>query len=108
MQLMKKPLADYLADYAAAHTKTGTKLTHMVGIPMILASLPLIPLAPPVGVPLFAGGWALQFIGHYVFEKNDPQFFGDPVNLGIGVIWAAKEWAELVGIDLPLPVASRA
>src|SRR5438046_10713541 len=106
--LMKKSLEEYMRDYAAAHTKTGTKVTHMFGIPMIVASLPVLPFNPLLGGGLFVGGWALQFIGHYVFEKNDPQFFGDPVNLGIGVLWAAVEWAHLVGVELPIPGAKAA
>lgn len=101
--LFKKPLHDYLVEYAAGHAQLGTKLTHMVGIPMIVASLPTLPLNPLLGGAMFVGGWALQFVGHYVFEKNDPKFFDDPVNLLIGVIWAAIEWARLFGIDVPLP-----
>jgi uncharacterized membrane protein YGL010W len=105
MQLMKKSLEEYMREYAAHHTQPGTKLTHMFGIPMILASLPLAPVALPASAGLFLGGWTLQFIGHYVFEKNDPQFFGDPFNLIVGVIWAAVEWARLLGIELPVPGA---
>jgi uncharacterized membrane protein YGL010W len=45
----------------------------------------------------------LQFVGHYVFEKNDPKFFGDPANLLIGVMWAGIEWAHVFGIDVPVP-----
>lgn len=100
--LFKKPLRDYLVEYAADHAQIGTRLTHMVGIPMIVASLPLLPLNPPVGGALFVAGWALQFIGHYVFEKNDPKFFGDPINLLIGVLWAFIEWARVFGIELPV------
>ncbi len=100
---MRKSLEEYMREYGEAHRKRGTRVTHMFGIPMILASLPLLPLAPPVGLGLFAGGWALQFVGHYVFEKNDPKFFGDPLNLIVGVIWAAVEWARLLGIKIPVP-----
>ncbi len=106
--LMKKSLREYLEEYGQGHTKMGTKLTHMVGIPMIVASLPLIPLAPPVGGGLFVLGWILQFIGHYAFEHNDPKFFGDPMNLLVGVVWAGLEWAQLVGIKVPLPGADLA
>ena len=98
-----KSLREYLDEYGESHRHLGTRLTHMVGIPMIVGSLPLFPLNPLVGGGMFIGGWILQFIGHYVFEKNDPKFFGDPVNLLVGVVWAAKEWAELVGLELPLP-----
>jgi uncharacterized membrane protein YGL010W len=101
-----KSLREYLDEYGEGHRHFGTRLTHMFGIPMIVASLPIVPFNPLLGGGLFVGGWILQFIGHYVFEKNDPKFFGDPVNLLIGVIWAAKEWAELVGLKLPLPASS--
>ncbi|HEY7958023.1 MAG: DUF962 domain-containing protein [Polyangia bacterium] len=102
---MAKSLKEYMEEYAAGHTQRGTKLTHMVGIPMIVASLPMLPFNPLLGGGLFVGGWILQFIGHYVFEHNDPKFFGDPLNLLVGVIWAAVEWAHLVGIELPIPGA---
>jgi uncharacterized membrane protein YGL010W len=98
-----KTLREYLDEYAAGHTQIGTRVTHMFGIPMILASLPMFPFNPLFAGGLFAGGWALQLAGHYLFEHNDPKFFGDPLNLAIGVIWAAIEWAQLVGIQLPIP-----
>jgi uncharacterized membrane protein YGL010W len=97
----KKSLNEYLVEYARDHAQLGTKLTHMVGIPLIVASLPVMPLNPPLGGAMFVGGWALQFIGHYVFEKNDPKFFGDPANLVIGVVWAGMEWAEVFGVHIP-------
>ena len=101
--LFKKPLTDYLVEYAADHAQIGTRLTHMLGIPMIVASLPMLPLNPLAGGALFVGGWALQFVGHYVFEKNDPKFFSDPANLFIGVLWAFMEWARVFGFELPIP-----
>jgi uncharacterized membrane protein YGL010W len=97
-----KTLVDYLNEYRNAHQHPGTRLTHMVGIPMIAASLPLAALNPLMAGGLFVSGWALQFIGHYVFEHNDPQFFGDPVNLLIGLIWAALEWGELLGLRVSI------
>jgi uncharacterized membrane protein YGL010W len=97
----KKSLREYLVEYGADHAHIGTRLTHMVGIPMIVASLPLLPLNPPLGGALFVGGWALQFVGHYVFEHNDPKFFGDPANLLVGVAWAALEWGQVFGVEIP-------
>ncbi len=101
--LFKKPLRDYLAEYAADHAQVGTRLTHMLGIPMIVASLPMLPFNPAMAGALFVGGWALQFVGHYVFEKNDPKFFSDPANLLIGVLWVLIEWAQVFGVELPVP-----
>jgi uncharacterized membrane protein YGL010W len=106
--LMKKTLEEYMRDYQASHSKTGTKITHMFGIPIIVASLPIIPINPLLGGSMFASGWVLQFIGHYVFEKNDPQFFGDPMNLLIGVLWSAVEWGHVLGFKVPIPGAHAA
>jgi uncharacterized membrane protein YGL010W len=98
-----KSFEQYMKEYGEGHRHVGTRVTHMFGIPMILASLPVLPVNPLFGGGLFVGGWILQFIGHYVFEKNDPKFLGDPLNLIIGVIWAAVEWGKLFGIQLPVP-----
>ena len=65
---------------------------------MIVVSLPLALFKPKLGLGLFVGGWALQFVGHYVFEKNDPQFFGDARNLIVGALWAGREWARVLGL----------
>ena len=92
----KHTLSEYMAQYASEHTHLGTKLTHMVGIPMILASFPTAVVSPPLAGGLFVGGWALQYIGHYVFEKNDPAFYSDPYYLLVGPVWVGAEWAKLL------------
>jgi uncharacterized membrane protein YGL010W len=50
---------------------------------------------------LFVGGWALQYIGHYFFEKNKPAFYGDPYYLLVGPVWVAVEWMQLLGLPVP-------
>ncbi len=94
----KKSLRGYLEQYASEHTKLGTKLTHMVGIPMIVASIPTAFVSPALGGGLFAGGWVLQFIGHGVFEKQKPSFFGDPYYLAIGPVWVVIEACQVLGL----------
>ena len=39
---------------------------------MIFISLPLLVFDWRKSLVLFSLGWILQFIGHYVFEKNSP------------------------------------
>jgi uncharacterized membrane protein YGL010W len=73
----------------------------MVGIPMIVASIPTALVNPPVAGGLFVGGWALQFVGHYVFEKNKPASASDPYYLLVGPVWAAAEWLRLFGLPVP-------
>ena len=106
LPLPQRSLREYIALYQEGHTKLGTKLTHMVGIPMIVASLPTAFVNLPLAGGLFAGGWALQYVGHYVFEKNSPAFYADPYYLLVGPVWVAAEWLDLLG--LPVPDAMRA
>ena len=101
LPLPQRSLREYLAQYHQEHTKLGTKLTHMIGIPMIVASLPTALVNPPVAGGLFVGGWALQLLGHKVFEKNKPSFLSDPYYLLVGPVWVAAEWMQLFGLPLP-------
>ena len=97
----KHSLREYIAMYQKEHTTLGNKLTHMVGIPMIVASLPTTVVNPLLGGSMFATGWALQFAGHYIFEKNKPAFYSDFYHLLVGPVWVATEWMELVGLPVP-------
>jgi uncharacterized membrane protein YGL010W len=78
--------------YNDQHKDPRNKACHRIGIPMILASLPIG--ATVVGIPLaatlFTVGWGFQFLGHR-FEGNDPAFFSDPRNLAVGALWWANE-----------------
>jgi uncharacterized membrane protein YGL010W len=97
----KHTLREYIALYQGEHTKLGTRLTHMVGIPMIVLSFPTAVVNPPAAAGLFVGGWALQFVGHYVFEGNKPAFYDDPYYLLVGPVWVATEWMQLFGLEVP-------
>jgi uncharacterized membrane protein YGL010W len=99
--LPRHSLREYLTQYQQEHTKLGTKLTHMVGIPMIVASLPTALVSPPLAGGLFVGGWALQIAGHAIFEKNKPSFLSDPYYLLVGPAWVTAEWLELFGLPVP-------
>lgn len=84
-----------LEKYKGDHRDPRNQATHMIGIPMILASLPVMAsiVALPVGVGLFTVGWGFQFLGHY-FEGNDPAFFSDRRSLIVGALW----WAQKSGV----------
>lgn len=101
MLMPRKSLRAYLADYEREHTQLGTKITHMIGIPMIVASFPAAFVSPPAAGALFVGGWAFQIAGHVLFEKNKPAFFHDGYYLLVGPVWVAIEAAQLLGLRVP-------
>lgn len=81
--------------YRQDHQHPVNRALHTVGIPMIVVSLPLLPLNPPVGVTLFVVGWILQFVGH-AFEGKAPSFFRDPKFLVVGAMWGLR---KLFGLE---------
>ena len=99
--LPKHSLREYIAIYQKEHTTLGNKLTHMVGIPMIVASLPTSLINPIAGGSMFVAGWALQYVGHYVFEKNQPAFYSDAYYLLVGPAWVAAEWLDSSACRFP-------
>ncbi|MHB2019190.1 MAG: DUF962 domain-containing protein [Candidatus Xenobia bacterium] len=97
--MLKHTLAEYMDLYEEEHSKPLTRLTHMVGIPMIVASLPMFFKNWRIGAALFAGGWAFQLMGHRI-QGNKPLLLDDPVYTLVGPVWVAREIAEGVGLVL--------
>jgi uncharacterized membrane protein YGL010W len=58
--------------YRSQHSTRGIRVTHLFGIPGVAFSIPLLVARPKVGAPAFALSWALQVLGHKVFERNSP------------------------------------
>jgi uncharacterized membrane protein YGL010W len=91
-------LESHLRYYRSQHRTLGCKITHMFGIPMIAVSIPLLFFSWPTSVGLFVVGWALQFIGHFVFEHNSPVLFSDPkdpMTYIVALVFCADEWKNL-------------
>jgi uncharacterized membrane protein YGL010W len=83
---VKNQIDEMLRAYKQDHTHPVNRASHMIGIPMIIVSLPLIFFVPPVGIALFVAGWIFQLIGH-AFEGKAPSFFRDPRFLLVGATW---------------------
>lgn len=83
--------------YEDDHQDPRNQACHKVGIPMIMASIPVG--ATVVGLPLAAGlftvGWGFQFVGHF-FEGKKPSFVDDRRSLIVGALW----WFEKNGLPL--------
>jgi uncharacterized membrane protein YGL010W len=90
--LAGRPWAEWVEGYGRSHTHPLNQLLHLVGIPMIVLSLPaalaaaFLPGWGPVAVGLFLLGWALQFAGHAI-ERKPPEFLRDPRFLLVGLRW---------------------
>ena len=94
-------MADSLIEnYKAKHRHPLNKLTHSIGIPMIVLSLPLFFFNWRLALALFIVGWILQFVGHAI-EGNQPAFFKNPMYLLVGPMWLARRAAAAVGIHKP-------
>ena len=80
----------YMEQYNQDHQHPVNRALHNVGIPMIVASLGVLPFNPLLGASMFVFGWILQFVGH-AFEGKAPSFFRDPTFLLIGPLWILKK-----------------
>ncbi|MCD0484378.1 DUF962 domain-containing protein [Streptacidiphilus sp. ASG 303] len=91
------PFAEKMEYYRSQHTSRGIRMTHLVGIPGVAVSLPLLFARPKVGVPLFAASWALQVAGHKLFEKNNPALTKGFVSFQLcGLAFWCEEVGELI------------
>ena len=79
-------LESWFARYQESHTHPGNRACHYIGIPMIVASLPIAFINLPTAALLFIGGWALQFLGHWI-EGKPPAFFSNPKFLFVGPLY---------------------
>jgi uncharacterized membrane protein YGL010W len=85
--------------YKLDHQDPRNQRCHSIGIPLILASIPVSAtvVGLPLGVGLFSVGWAFQFAGH-IFEGKKPAFVDDKRQLIVGALW----WLKKVGADIHL------
>jgi uncharacterized membrane protein YGL010W len=87
----------FIENYKAKHQHPLNRLTHSIGIPLIVISLPLFLLNWHWALTLFVVGWALQFAGHAI-EGNRPAFFKNPMYLLVGPWWLLRRAAAAVGL----------
>ncbi len=89
--------ASFVENYKAKHQHSLNRLSHSVGIPLIVISLPLFFLSWRWALGLFVAGWVLQFVGHAI-EGNQPAFFTNPLYLLVGPLWLLRRLAAALGI----------
>ena len=92
--------SSFMEDYKAKHRHPLNRLTHSIGIPLIVVSLPLFFFSWRSALALFIVGWLFQFVGHWI-EGNQPAFFRKPVYLLIGPLWIVRRALSVVGLANP-------
>jgi uncharacterized membrane protein YGL010W len=92
----------FVDNYKAKHQHPVNKLTHSVGIPMIVVSLPLFFVSWRSALGLFISGWILQLVGHAV-EGNRPAFFKNPMYLIVGPWWLIRRAVAALGFTRTSP-----
>ncbi|MBZ5552883.1 MAG: DUF962 domain-containing protein [Acidobacteriia bacterium] len=80
----------FMENYRAKHQHPLNRLTHYIGIPMIVASLVYLFFDWKIGMILFITGWIFQFVGHFI-EGNQPAFFKNPIYLLVGPLFVLKK-----------------
>ena len=90
--LLGKEWDEWVTLYERSHQHPFNRLCHLVGIPLIALSVPLLlvipfrPLIWPVPLIMFIVGWLFQFAGHTI-EGKRPEFFHDWRFLFVGLRW---------------------
>ena len=74
-----------------AATAYYMRLDPVLALLMLAASALLIVVARQmslgVAIALFVVGWIFQFVGHYVYEKRSPAFYGNLAHVLVGPLW---------------------
>jgi uncharacterized membrane protein YGL010W len=83
-----------IESYKAKHQHPLNRLSHTIGIPLILIAPPLLFFNWRWALGLFIAGWIFQFIGHAI-EGNQPAFFKNPLYLLVSLLWLLRPVAEL-------------
>jgi uncharacterized membrane protein YGL010W len=87
----------FTKNYQASHQHPLNRLTHSIGIPLIVISLPVFLLNWRWALALFVPGWILQLVGHAI-EGNQPAFVKHPLYLLVGPWWLLRRAAAAVGL----------
>ena len=90
---LKERLDAAIAFYDQTHQDPTNRVLHTVGIPMILGGFLGMLASPRWSPPWWISngswtlGWALNFVGHGVYERGAPAFAEDPLSFIAGPAW---------------------
>lgn len=84
--------------YKSQHRTKGCKITHMIGVPLIAASMLALPFNRKLSRNLNMGGWALQMVGHFIFEHNKPVTLEvrTPFMFASALVFTYEQWKKVL------------
>ena len=88
----ERSIESWIEEYEGGHQNPVNRGFHLVGIPLIVLSLPLflaalfVPRLWRVPAAMFLLGWICQIAGH-LLEGRPPEFFKDWRFLFVGMRW---------------------
>jgi uncharacterized membrane protein YGL010W len=91
---------DLITNYKSKHQHPLNRLSHSIGIPLIVLALPVFFFNWRWGMAMFVVGWILQFVGHAI-EGNQPAFFKNPIYLLVGPLWLLRRVGAAIGFTKP-------
>lgn len=83
-----------IAAIAAFYLIEARWLGLLTTIVMVVLAELARPLPTWAGLALFFGGWAVQFVGHSMFEHRSPAFLGNLLHLLVGPAWLLERAAK--------------
>lgn len=93
----------FVSKYRSDHTHPVNHFLHIgVGWPMVALAVLLLPIRPLWSLGLFLGGYALMFVGHFLFEGNTPTILKHPAT-PLVIAWAVIRglWGGLLRLATP-------
>lgn len=93
-----RTLTEAVAFYRTRHRTPGCKITHMVGIPLLVAAPFVFAIDKRNGVLCGITGFLCQLFGHFFFEKNVPTIVEtrDPMIIPAAIVFTAQEWRDVI------------
>ena len=91
---------DLITNYKSKHQHPLNRLSHSIGIPLIVLALPVFFFNWRWALAMFVVGWILQFVGHAI-EGNQPAFFKNPIYLLVGPLWLLRRVGAAIGFPKP-------
>lgn len=80
--------------YDAAHRRRGTRIAHLIALPLMASSAVVMVVSLRWAVALLAVGWTVQLLSHTFIERNDQCLRNWKQALLAGT-WALAEWRTI-------------